>query len=92
MADNDRKNLLCRPILTLTFNPDEILENHFDKTVEMLDTDIMYHIYHGNMSCIYILSETRARELMDNDDEENRSYLFHIIPNTYFCKCIGNVL
>lgn len=53
----------------------------------MLEPDILYHIYNGNRSCIYIASEQKVNDLMGDDDIENKVNQFYIVPNIYLCKC-----
>lgn len=76
----------------LCFSPiyRDFASKQFGETVfsfhSMLDPDILYQIYNGNRSCIYITSEQKFNDLMGDDDIENKVNQFYIVPNIYLCK------
>lgn len=78
---------LCIPKL-LTFEQiQQIFHQRFTEIILISEADILFQIYNGNISCIYLLSELKALRLLSNKDMENKAKLFHIIPNTYLCMC-----
>lgn len=84
--ENDNvERTLCLP--QMAFDSIEfIFQQRFTGTIIMTEFDIMLQIHDGNFSCIYILSEQKAREIMSYNNLENKAKLFHVIPNTYLCK------
>lgn len=64
-------------------------EDHYEKqlgnTKYVDEFKIMSYIYDGNLSNLYLLPETRAMQLFNNDDQSNGAKHFHIIPDTYMC-------
>lgn len=79
------KQLLCIPYFYQVI-AGEMFEKKYFSIYPMMESEVFHHIYTGNRSCMYIVPEQIANNLMKFNDVQNMAPKeFRIINNIHLC-------